>query len=134
MTEPSIFTKIINGELPCHRVYEDERTLAFMDINPIEKGQVLVVPKQQVPFLWDLEDEDYIALMRTVQLVGKKMRDVFAQHARVGVHVEGLDVTDHVHVKVFPFSDSDTFRRHPNDASEPDRDELAEVARKLHIG
>jgi histidine triad (HIT) family protein len=59
----SIFTKIIKGEIPSHKVYEDELTFAFLDIHPKTPGHVLVIPKKQVDLLWDLSDEDYQAVM-----------------------------------------------------------------------
>lgn len=127
----SIFTNIIKGEIPCHKVYEDERTLAFMDIHPIQPGHVLVVPKAQVGFIWDLDDEDYQALMATVQRVGRRIREVFPDKQRVAVIVEGLDVPDHAHVKVFPFSSDAEFRTVPDPSLDPDHAALAALAQKL---
>ena len=65
--EDTIFTKIIKGEIPSHKIYEDEKTFAFLDIHPLTDGHVLVVPKVQVEFIWDLKPEDYQAVMATVQ-------------------------------------------------------------------
>jgi histidine triad (HIT) family protein len=76
--QESLFTKIITGEIPCHKVYEDERTLAFLDIHPVSAGHTLVISKKQVEFIWDLEDEDYTALMATVRKIGLRLRDVVA--------------------------------------------------------
>ena len=129
--EESVFTKIIKGQIPCHKVYEDQHTMAFVDIHPIQPGHVLVVPKAQVGFVWDLTDEQYNALMQTVQKVGRRIREVFPDAARVGVMIEGLDVTDHAHVKVFPFSTGDQYRRSPDMSSQPDHTALAEIAQKL---
>jgi len=130
--QESIFTKIIKGELPCNKVYEDEKTLAFLDIHPIQTGQVLVVPKKQVGFVWDLNDEEYAALMLTVKKVGSRLREVFPDKDRVGMMVEGLDVTDHAHVKVFPFSAGGEFRALPTD-DEPNHEALAALAEKLRL-
>lgn len=127
----SIFTKIIKGEIPSHKVYEDENTLAIMDIASIQRGQVVVVPKKQVGFVWDMTDEDYTALMLIVKKVGTKLREVFPEKERVGFMVEGLEVTDHAHVKVFPFSKGE-FRNLPTGAA-PDHDDLAQLAEKLRI-
>ncbi len=60
----SIFTKIVNGEIPCHKVYEDDKILAFLDIHPIQPGHTLVISKKQVEFVWDLDESDYAALMK----------------------------------------------------------------------
>ncbi|HVW23002.1 MAG TPA: HIT family protein [Candidatus Saccharimonadales bacterium] len=133
MAEDSIFTKIIKGDIPCHKVYEDEYTFAFMDIHPIHPGQVLVVPKKQVGFIWDLEAADYQALMATVQRVGQRIRAVMPDEARVGVMIEGLDVADHAHVKVFPFSTPEEYRHTPDPTSEPDHEALAAMAEKLRF-
>ncbi|CAN5125972.1 HIT family protein [soil metagenome] len=127
----SIFTKILKGEIPCSKVYEDDHTFAFMDIYPIQPGQVLVIPKKQVGFVWDLDSDDYTALMATVHKVGQRIREVFNDKARVGVIVEGLDVTDHAHVKVFPFNDDSEFRHLPDRSQDPNYDEINAIAKKL---
>ncbi len=133
MNEPSIFTRIINGEIPCYKIYEDEKTLAFLDIHPIQPGQVLVVPKKQIGFVWDLDDDDYQALMATVKKIGLRLGEVFSHKDRVGVMIEGTDVADHAHVKVFPFSAGGEYRKIPDMKSEPDHAELAKIAEKLQI-
>ena len=130
--QDSIFTKIIKGEIPCHKVYEDDKTLAFMDIHPFNEGQVLVVPKEQVEFVWDLQDEDYRALWSTVKKIAYRLREVFPDKIRVGVHVEGLDV-NHAHVKIFPFSTGAEFHARADDDAEPDHEELAKLAEKLYF-
>lgn len=127
----SIFTQIIKGTLPCHKIYEDDTTMAFLDIYPIQPGQVLVVPKKQVGFVWQLEPQEYQALMMTVQKVGQRLQQVFAGKSRVGVIIEGLDVTDHAHVKVFPFDTDDEFRHVPDRSLEPDQAALQAMAKKL---
>ena len=128
--EDSIFTKIINGEIPCHKIFEDEKTFAFLDIHPVTTGQVLVVPKKQVPFVWDLEPSDYQAVMTTVQKIGQRLRDAFPDKQRVGVMIEGCDVADHAHIKVFPF-DRGEYRNVPDMEHAADNDELAALAEKL---
>jgi len=133
MNQPSIFTKIINGELPSHKIYEDERTYAFLDIHPIQPGHVLVVPRSQVNFVWDLDDADYQAVMATVKKVADRLKEVFPEQKRIGVHIEGFGVSDHAHVNVFPFSSTDTFRRHVDMSAEPDHEELASIAERLRF-
>lgn len=127
----SIFTKIIKGEIPCHKVYEDEVTLAFMDINPIQPGHVVVVPKKQVNFVWDLEAADYQALMTTVQLIGRKLQKAFPEKARIGVLIEGVGIDNHAHVNVIPFNMSEELRNLPDSDNEPDHEALATLAKKL---
>ncbi len=129
--EDSIFTKIIKGEIPSVKVYEDDKTLAFMDIQPIQPGQVVVVPKTQVPYVWDLSDEDYQALMRAVRIVGKKLRVVFPEKERVAINVEGLGVKNHAHVKVFPFTSAEEYHYRPDDDTMLPADELEVFAAKI---
>ncbi len=128
--EDSIFTKIIKGEIPCHKVYEDDRTFALLDIFPVQPGMVLVVSKKQVSNFYELESDDYTALWDSVKKIAKKMKVVFPDKKRIGVQVEGLDV-DHVHVKLFPINTGDEFRAKPDTDNEPDHDVLAEIAKKL---
>lgn len=126
----SIFTKIINGEIPSYKVFEDERTYAFLDIHPIQQGQILVVPKIEVDHIWDLQTDDYQALWATVQKVGKRLRETFPDVKRVGVIVEGFDVP-HVHVKVFPINSGDELRHKPDMQADPDHDELKKLIQIL---
>lgn len=128
--EDSVFTKIIKGEIPCHKIYEDETTLAFLDIHPIQPGHTLVIPKKQIEFIWDLGVDDYHALMETARKVALRLREIFPDKGYVGVHIEGLEVA-HVHIKVFPFDTDEEFRRHPNMDAEPDHVSLAEIAARL---
>lgn len=129
MSETSIFTKIINGELPSHKVYEDSQTLAFLDIHPVVQGQVVLVPKKQVEFVWDLEDADYQALMESTRKVAKRLREVLNTKF-VGVKIEGVDVP-HAHVKLYPFNNLEEYLAHPDMSAEPNHAALAEVAKKL---
>ena len=74
---PSIFTKIVNGEIPCYKIYEYDKTFAFLDIHPETKGHTLVIPKLEVDKIYELPDEDYQALMATVKkYIGFKKGDV----------------------------------------------------------
>lgn len=98
-----IFCKIIAGEIPSYKVYEDEETYAFLDIHPINDGHTLVVPKQHVQFVHHLDDALYQSVMATTKKVMQALEKALAP-ARVGVVIEGFDV-DHAHVKVFPLFD-----------------------------
>ncbi len=124
--KPSIFTKIINGDIPCYKIYEDERTFAFLDINPVQPGHTLVVPRAQVDHLEDLDDEDYEALMHTVKLLAQNMREEL-QVERVCVIIEGFEVP-HVHVKLIPCNTAEDFRSEPYAA---DEDELRDMVERL---
>lgn len=125
----SIFTKIIKGEIPCHKVYEDNLTLAFMDIHPITPGHVLVISKKQVDKLWELPDADYQAINNTVKKVCKRIEEVL-NPGRVGIKVIGTDVP-HAHVHVFPFNNINEYNTVPDMNKQPDQVLLAEIAKKL---
>ncbi|MBR3246415.1 HIT domain-containing protein [Candidatus Saccharibacteria bacterium] len=100
---PSVFTKIINGEIPCYKIYEDDKTFAFLDINPETKGHTLVVPKVEVDKIYELSDEDYKALMDTVKKLSIHMEQVLGQ--RTLWKVIGTDVP-HAHVHLLPFDEA----------------------------
>ena len=96
----SIFTKIIRGEIPSHRVYEDDTTFAFLDINPRSPGHTLVIPKLEVDELFDLPTEDFNALWASVHRVGTAIKQTVGCD-RVFVMVIGIDVP-HAHVHLIP--------------------------------
>lgn len=98
----SIFTKIVNGEIPCHKVAESDRFLAFLDIMPIREGHVLVIPKLEVDYIFDLEDDLLGDLMIFAKGVAKKIEKVFPCD-RIGVTVIGLEVP-HAHVHLIPIN------------------------------
>lgn len=100
---PSIFTKIINGEIPCYKIYEDEKTMAFLDINPETKGHTLVVPKNEVDKIYELPEEDYEALMQTVKKLSQNMEKVLEK--RTLWKVIGTDVP-HAHVHLLPYDET----------------------------
>lgn len=104
----SIFTKIINGEIPCYKVAEDDHFLAFLDINPNAKGHTLCIPKREVDKIFDLGESEYMGLMafsRKVALAVEKT----VSCKRIGVAVVGLEVP-HVHVHLIPLHDMDDMR------------------------
>ncbi len=129
--QDSIFTKIINGEIPSHKIYEDDHTYAFLDIHPIQPGHTLVVPKKQVEFVWDLDDETYQALQATVKLLATHLRDTLGVPF-VGEQIIGVDVP-HAHIHLIPFTEVTEYRRSPDMTAAPDHELLAEVAKKLAL-
>ena len=129
--EDSIFTKIINGDIPSHKVYEDEKTYAFLDIHPVTPGHTLVIPKKQVQFLWDLEAGDYQAVMDTAKKLAVHLRETLdAPH--VGVQVIGVDVP-HAHVHLVPFTTVEEYRNVPDMTAEPNHKALAELAKRIAL-
>ena len=128
--QDSIFTKIVKGDIPCYKIYEDELTLAFLDIHPIQPGHTLVIPKRQVEFVWDLADADYQAVMATAKKVANRLKAAFPDKSRVALLIEGLDVA-HAHLKLFPFNSDEEFHNAPDLRAEPDHAVLAEIAKTL---
>ena len=125
----SIFTKIVNGEVPCHKIYEDELTLAFLDIHPLRPGHALVIPKQQIEYVWDLPDELYQAVMMTTKKVALRLRDVLPEKY-IHERIVGIDVP-HAHVQLIPFNHSIELTKQQDMTSEPDHQALSAMARKL---
>lgn len=126
-----LFCQIVAGKVPNYTVYEDEHTLAFLDIYPTVEGFTVVIPKQHSDYIWDMEDTDYQPLMNTVKKVGQRLQEVF-QPKKIGVHVEGLHIK-HTHVKVFPFSSGAEFHALPNMSREPDSQALTAMAERLRF-
>ncbi len=131
MQEPSIFTRIINGEISAHTIYEDDKIIAFLDLHPLTEGHTLVIPKTQVDHIWDLSDEDYDYLWKTVKKIGNHIRKVIGS-PRVGVVVEGFGVP-HAHVHLIPIYHGNDLKKHQDRDSEPDHKALAEVASRLSM-
>jgi histidine triad (HIT) family protein len=97
---PSIFTKIVNGEIPCYKVAEDERFLAFLDVFPLTKGHTLVIPKSETDYIFDLDDQTYLDLMLFAKKVALAMKLAIPCN-RISVQVIGLEVP-HAHVHLIP--------------------------------
>ncbi|NEQ49157.1 MAG: HIT family protein [Leptolyngbya sp. SIO3F4] len=98
----SIFSRIIAGELPAHRVYEDDQCIAFLDIHPLVQGHTLVVPKHEVDYLFDVEDVLLAHLLPVCKKVGKAIEQVVSCE-RIGVSVIGLEVP-HAHIHLIPIN------------------------------
>jgi histidine triad (HIT) family protein len=135
MAEPSIFTRIINGEIPAHKIFEDDKVISFLDINPIAPGHALVIPKEQVESLWDLDNKLYQYVMEVVKKVARRQQDILSP-ARVGFFLDGIGIP-HAHVHVIPLNDGleTTIVAHNNkkDQQEPDHTALATLAEQLRF-
>lgn len=104
----SIFTKIINGEIPCYKIAEDKNYLAFLDVNPNAKGHTLCIPKEEINKIFDMEEEHYLGLMKFSRKVAKALEKTI-ECKRIGVAVVGLEVP-HTHVHLIPLQDMDDMR------------------------
>jgi len=127
--QDSIFTKIIKGEIPSHKIYEDEHVFAFLDIHPVTRGHTLVIPKKQVEFVWDLDDDEYQHLTTTVKKIALHIRETL-QVPYVGEQIIGVDVP-HAHVHLVPFTHAIEYHQEADSSAEPDHAALAKVAELL---
>lgn len=100
---PSIFSKIVSGDIPAFKVAEDENYVAFLDIFPLAKGHVLVIPKKETDYIFDLDSEEYLGLFSFAKKVAKAM-DKIISCERIGVAVIGLEVP-HAHIHLVPLHD-----------------------------
>ena len=124
----SIFSKIVNGEIPSYRVAEDEKHFAFLDINPLAEGHTLVIPKQEVDYLFNLDQETLSGLVLFAQRVAKAIESVIPCK-RIGVAVLGLEVP-HAHIHLIPInSESDIDFHKPKLKLNPEQ--LDAIAQKI---
>ena len=125
----SIFTKIVNGEIPCYKIAEDENYLAFLDVNPNAKGHTLCIPKQEINKIFDMEEDHYLGLMKFSRKVAKAVEKSF-ECKRIGVAVIGLEVP-HVHVHLIPLQDMDDMRFQRKTSLSPE--EFQELAKEIAL-
>ena len=104
----SIFTKIVNGEIPCYKIAEDENFLAFLDVNPNSKGHTLCIPKQEINKIFEMEDDLYIGLMQFSKKIAVALEKT-VPCKRIGMAVVGLEVP-HAHVHLIPLNEMDEMR------------------------
>lgn len=123
----SIFSKIIAGEIPCYKIYEDEKTLAFLDIHPETPGHTLVVPKVEVDKLYELQMEDYLAVMKIVKILASRMEKVLGR--RTLMKVIGTDVP-HAHVHLVSLDPDYQYGQ----VVEMTEEEMKEMQKKLTEG
>ena len=124
----TIFTKIINGEIPCHKIAENDQFLAFLDINPLVKGHTLVIPKKENDYIFDLDDVELANLMVFAKKVGLQIEKSISCK-RIGIAVIGLEVP-HTHVHLIPINEVNdmNFSRKKLALS---ADELSMIANKI---
>ena len=125
---PTIFTRIINGEIPCHKIAEDENFFAFLDIMPLAPGHVLVVPKKQIDYIFDIDDDLLSGILPFAKKIAEAMEKVIPCE-RIGISVIGLEVP-HAHMHLIPLRTMDdiNFSRPKLKMSEK---EIAEIAAKI---
>ena len=124
---PTVFTKIIAGEIPSHKILENDKYLAFLDLRPINPGHTLVIPKQEIDYIFDLEDELLKGLMVFTKKVAKAIRKAFPCK-KVGIMVAGIEVP-HTHVHLIPINSVGDLNFSKAKAATPE--ELASAAQKI---
>lgn len=132
MPEDSVFTRIIRGEIPCHKIYEDQKVIAFLDINPMTPGHTLVVPKAQIDQLWDLDDDLYHYVMEIAKKIAARQQEIL-HPKRIGMALEGFAVP-HAHIHVFPLEkglNSTVMDQTKRGEVAPDHEALAKMAARL---
>jgi histidine triad (HIT) family protein len=124
----SIFTKIVQGEIPAHKIAENDDFLAFLDIMPLKEGHTLVIPKKEVDYIFDMDDVDLSQMIVFAKEVSEKIKKAFPCK-RVGMSVIGLEVP-HVHIHLIPIDviDDMNFSKPKLELSQ---DTLAEIATKI---
>jgi histidine triad (HIT) family protein len=128
----SIFTRIINGEIPCYRVAEDDRYIAFLDVRPLKAGHTLVVPKQEVDYIFDLDEDTLAGMMLFAQKIARAMKEVIECN-RIGVAVLGLEVP-HAHIHLIPISrEGDMLFTNPRVALTPQENETLAGKIAAHV-
>ena len=122
----SVFTQIVKGEIPCYKIYEDENTMAFLDIAPEAPGHTLVIPKVEVDKVYDLDDENYTALMKTVKMLATHLDKVLGE--RTMIKIVGTDVP-HTHVHLLPINENWAGERE----LKPTEEEFREMQERLRV-
>jgi histidine triad (HIT) family protein len=125
--ENCVFCKIISGEIPAVKIWEDDKHIAMLDINPVKPGHVLIIPKKHTEYIFDLDDKEYNLLMMKAKEIAKKLK-IKLNSKRIGMAVEGFRVP-HVHVHLIPVdkeNDLNSKRTRPLNA-----EELSKMAERL---
>jgi histidine triad (HIT) family protein len=128
----SIFTKIVDGEIPCYKITEDENFLAFLDVNPNAKGHTLCIPKKEIDKIFDIEDDLYVGLMQFSKKVAIALEKAVSCK-RVGMAVIGLEVP-HAHVHLIPLNEMDEMRFQNKVKLEKEEFEALAKSIQSHLG
>lgn len=126
----SIFTKIINGEIPCYKVAENDKYIAFLDIFPLTKGHTLVIPKKEVDYIFDLDTETYLGLMEFSKTVGAAIKKAIPCN-RISISVIGLEVP-HAHVHLIPINSMNDCN-FANQKLKLSKEEFEEIAKRITV-
>jgi histidine triad (HIT) family protein len=131
LNKECIFCRIIKGEIPCDKIYEDEDIISFLDINPYVKGHLLIIPKKHSRWIWDMEDEDYANLNRKTKFLANILRKTFSIEWVEEV-IAGMGVL-HTHIHLLPRFPNDELGEIPTKPLNPklSKEEIKEIAKKI---
>ena len=124
----SIFSKIVAGEIPCYKVAENDQYLAFLDVFPLKKGHTLIIPKKEVDYIFDLDDESYLGLMKFSKQVAIAIKQAIPCN-RISMGIFGLEVP-HAHVHLIPMNTMNDVN-FSNEKLKLSKEEFEEVAEKI---
>ena len=122
-----IFCKIVKGEIPAVKIFEDEKHFAFLDMNPINSGHTLLIPKKHIEYLFDLSDDEYSELMLKAKHLAKLLKNKL-ESKRIGIAVEGFFIP-HAHIHIVPLNKGNELN--PERAKSMNKDELNKLAKKI---
>ncbi len=125
---PTIFTRIINSEIPCYKIAEDDNYFAFLDISPLAKGHTLVIPKQEVDYIFDLDDKTYAGLTAFAKKIAEGIKKTI-DCRRVGVAVLGMEVP-HAHIHLIPLNKEGDMN-FANPKLQLSSEEMADIAERI---
>ncbi len=124
----TIFSRIINGEIPCYKIAENDKFFAFLDINPVQKGHTLVIPKKEVDYIFDIDDNDIQEMMLFAKQVAVRIKEAIPC-TKVGVAVIGLEVP-HAHIHLVPMqNEGDLDFKRPK--LQLEKEEFEEIQKKI---
>jgi histidine triad (HIT) family protein len=124
----SIFTKIINGEIPAHKIAENDKFLAFLDVFPLVKGHILVIPKKETDYIFDIEDAELSEMIVFAKMVAAALKKAMPCK-RIGMSVIGLEVP-HAHIHLVPMNSADDLN-FTREKLKPSQEELSQTAEKI---
>lgn len=127
--ENCVFCKIVKGELPCYKIWENERFLAFLDINPVSPGHTVLIPKKHVDYIFDLEEPLYLEMFKIAKELSKALKQAVGSK-KVGLAVEGIFIP-HAHIHLIPVNKGNDLN--PTMAKRGDPKELSKIAKDIRI-
>ncbi len=122
-----VFCKIVKGEIPCHKIYESNNYLCFLDINPITEGHVLLIPKKHIDYVFDMHRNEYSRLFLEAKMIAEKLKKA-TNVKRIGITIEGFAVP-HVHIHLVPLTKGNQLN--PENAKPLSHDKLITIADKI---